>query len=229
MTDDTTISVPNYGGNSHRARVENGTQAARKPKTTRTAEAEPTERPKIERVTTKAPVERKKSRFAEAFSGDDIRSVRDYVIFEVFFPAAKNMFSDAVSQGVERLLFGESRGRSRSTTIGRTSGYVPYNRASSSGSGRREEPRTLNRQARATHDFREVVIQDRFEADEVLDNLQNLVDAFDVATVSDFYELVGITGSFTDNKWGWYDLRGSKIRRVGEGYLVDLPRPVTID
>lgn len=226
MTDDVSIPVPNYGANSHKAKLEKGAATPRKVKPVQPESSDKAERPKVERVTTSAPVERKKSRFAEAFSGDDIRSVRDYVIFEVFFPAAKNMFSDAVSQGVERLLFGESR--PRSSTIGRT-GYTPYNRASSGTSVRRDDTRSLNRQARATHDFREVVIADRLEAEEVIDGLQVLVDQFDAAAVSDFYELVGITGSFTDNKWGWTDLRSAKVRRVRDGYLVDLPRPISLD
>lgn len=222
MTEENKPAIPNYQGNSHTARVEDGKQAPRKPRSTRGVSSEPEVRPKLERVTTSAPVERKKSRFAEAFTGDDMRTVGGYILFEVFFPAAKNMLSDAVSQGVERMLFGEGRGRPSSISS-RSSSYIPYNRTSGT-AVRRDEPRAISRHAHTNHDFREVILADRAEAEEVLDKLQALVDQYDVAVVSDLYELVGITGDFTDNKWGWTDLRSAKIRHIREGYWVDLPK-----
>lgn len=183
----------------------------------------------VERVTTNEVVQRKKPlgrKLVESFTGDDVGSVGHYILMEVLLPAAKTMISDAASQGVERLLFGDSRPRAGNTRVG--GGYTSYNRMYG-GSTRRDEPRTISRTARATHDFGEVILQTRGEAEDVLDRLSALVEQYDVATVSDLYELVGITGAFTDDKWGWADLRGSSIRRIRDGYLVELPRPTPID
>lgn len=217
MTDENDVkkSGMNYPGNTHKDR-----------------EAVTPNEPKkvIAKVIQGEAVQRKKPlgrRIADTFTGEDMHSVGSYILFDVLIPAAKAMFSDAISQGAERVFFGESRPRqSRS----RDGGYTSYNRMHSS-SGRRssEEPRHISSRARATHDFGEVVLDTRGEAEEVLDSLQALVDQFELATVSDLYELVGITGSFTDNKWGWTDLRGAGIRRVREGYLLDLPRTAPID
>ena len=87
----------------------------------------------------------------------------------------------------------------------------------------------MSNRARANHDFDEIVLATRAEAEEVIDNLFALVDSYDTATVADLYGMVGQTGSYTDEKWGWSDLRGTSISRVKGGYLLDLPRPQYLD
>jgi hypothetical protein len=63
------------------------------------------------------------------------------------------------------------------------------------------------------------------EAEEVIKRLDQLVDRYGSASVSDLYDLVGVSSEFTDGKWGWVDLRGADINRIRQGYLLDLPRP----
>ena len=90
----------------------------------------------------------------------------------------------------------------------------------------------MSRRARAAHDFDEIILPTRVEADEVLDRLFNLVSEFESATVSELYELVGIDASYTDNKYGWTSdggLRGANVARVRDGYLLDLPKPELLD
>ena len=50
-----------------------------------------------------------------------------------------------------------------------------------------------------------------------------------MATVADLYELVGVTGEYTDNKYGWDSLGSASVTRVRGGYLVDLPRTRLLD
>lgn len=71
----------------------------------------------------------------------------------------------------------------------------------------------------------EVIIETRVEAEHVLDRMVDLLKQYDQVTVSDLCDLVGATAAYTDNKWGWTDLRGADIRRVREGYLLKLPQP----
>lgn len=178
-------------------------------------------------------VRRKKplgKRFAETFVGGDAQSVWSYVTFDVLIPAAKDMISDAISQGVEKMLFGEVRGagRSRSRYSGPSSsaGRTNYNSIF-----RREEPRRepMSRQARATHNFDEIVLETRAEANEVIDGLYEIISTYDTVTVADLYEMIGQSGNFTDEKWGWTDIRGAGVVHVRGGYLLDLPRPIPLD
>ncbi len=186
-------------------------------------------------------IQRKKplsKRFKETFTGDDTKSVGSYILFDVLIPAAKDMVADAVSQGVERKLFGEVRSTSRrggyrpGSAFGNTS-YNAYNRYALSSSPRREDPRSgstaPNRRSRASHNFDEIILATRVEATEVIDRLFSIISQYEVATVSDLYELVGITADYTDDKWGWTDIRGADITRIQNGYLLDLPRPSPID
>lgn len=205
----------NYPGNSHKSRDESSKVEVRK---------------KVTRVTKSTPIQRKKPlgrRVAETFTGEDTRTVGQYILFDVLVPAAKAMISDAVSQGAERLLFGDSRPTSSRSP--RKGNYTPYNRVSGGRSFDSSGSRELSRRGRSVHDFDEIVLESRGEAEEVLERLTDLIDNYDIATVSDLYDLVGITGSFTDDKWGWTNLRGAGVRRIREGYLLELPKTSPID
>lgn len=87
----------------------------------------------------------------------------------------------------------------------------------------------MSYKARANHDFKEIVVATRIEAENVLEELDNMIQRYGTASVSSFYNLVGVTGDYTDNKWGWNESRGFDIQRVREGYLLDLPKPEPID
>lgn len=186
----------------------------------------PPEREVIEKVVTTEVIQRKSGvggKFFRTFLAEDSRSVMSYVVMEVLLPAAKNMVSDAVSQGVERVLFGDARPR----PAGRQ-GYTNYTsrfgRGGVTTTGSEYRRPEMSRQARATHDFNDIIISSRAEAEDVLDRLRDLINSYEVATVSDLYDLVGLTGEFTDDKWGWYDLRSAQVRAIRGGYLLHLPR-----
>lgn len=192
----------------------------------------------VEKVVTGKVVTRRKPltrRFAETFIAEDSQSVGRYILLEVLIPAAKDLISDMVSQAVDRTLFGggrSGRGRPGYRPSGSTS-HVSYNRYASSTTGppwRREEERPgISRSARRNHDFDEIVLATRAEANEVIDRLFDLISKYEQATVSDLYDLVGLEAKFTDEKWGWRDMRGVQAVRVGGGYLLDLPKPEQLD
>lgn len=207
-----------YQSNSHKAKA-------------KAAETEGSQEKRVDKVITGEAIARKKPlgrRIAETFTGEDAHSVGTYVLFEVMLPALKTMISDAASQGVERMLFGDSRPSSR---VGARSvnGYTSYNRVGQASATSTLSSRPLSQRARATHDFREIILETRGQAEVVMERLGDLISQYGVATVADLYELVGVTGSFTDDKWGWPDLRDAGIRRVREGFLMMLPAPTALD
>jgi hypothetical protein len=197
------------------------------------------EKKNVEKITNTQVVRRKKplsKRFTEHFMGGDAKSAWGYVAFDVLLPAARDTLADAISQGVERMIFGEARSHSRRT--GRRPGgqpYISYNRMSH-GSRRlgpsderyRNQP-SISRRGRASHDFDEIILGTRVEAEEVIDRLFDLVSKYESATVADLYDLVGVSRNYTDDKWGWLDLRGAGVTRVHSGYLLDLPKPEPLD
>ena len=77
--------------------------------------------------------------------------------------------------------------------------------------------------------FDDIILETRWEAEEVLSHMIDLIENYGVASVADLYELVGITGSFTDNKYGWTNLSSATVSRVRDGYLINLPNAQPID
>jgi hypothetical protein len=189
--------------------------------------AEARERPKP--VITGEVVERQGgifTRVVKDFVQEDRHTIAEYIILEVMLPAAKNLILDMVNKGGERMLYGISRPGGRT---GRATGFYNYGGTPQAAATRVTDPRpTISRQARSQHDFREVVVRERVDADEVLNGLRELIDRYGSASVSDFYDLAGFTGEFTDNRWGWEDLRRASVRTVRGGYILDLPDTVPL-
>src|SRR5215207_4048551 len=126
---------------------------------------------KIEAVVTGAVSRRKKplgKRFAETFFGGNLKKVAQYILEEVLLPAAKDTVADVVSQGIERMVYGEARSSSRRTGYrpGNSHGHVSYNRFSQGppSSSRRDDPRPTNRRSRSPLDFDDIILATRAEA-----------------------------------------------------------------
>jgi hypothetical protein len=178
-------------------------------------------------------VRRRKSlrkQFSETFVAGDARTAIRYVIFDVLLPAAKDTIVEAASQGIEKLIFGDSRRRGSTPPMSGPTGHISYNRYAMGAANRISGPaRAMSRTARARHNFDEIVLTERAEAEEVIDRLFDLVSRYEQASVSDLYELVGLASSHTDHKWGWSDLHGAGVSRIRGGYLLDLPEPEPLD
>lgn len=201
--------------------------------------SKPEERQKLEPVVKSAPVEVGKTRwekFKDSFlKGQDARTVISGVWRDVLLPAAQDMIVSAIQEGAERSVYGEGRGsgkrRGTSSAFGGAvqNAYTSYRSIGSSNSRQPETRRDTTERSRATHDFRDLLFNSRSEAIDVLDNMFSILDQFEQVTVMDFYDLAGYTSKFTDENYGWTDLRGSQPRRRPDGYVIDLPRPVPLN
>lgn len=72
----------------------------------------------------------------------------------------------------------------------------------------------------------EIIFDNHDAAERVLWELIALVKVFGFAYVSDLHDLIKRSSTYTDGKWGWYDLTSASIKCVHDGYTLDLPRPV---
>lgn len=199
------------------------------------------ERRKVEKVVSGGVIQQKKSlgkRFVETFIGEDIKNVKSYIIHDVVIPAAKDTIADIVKgitdtiQGsIEVSLFGETR-RKNASRSGRDSNrpYVSYDRMSSRERDRADAKRAEYNKVRAHNSFEDIILETRQDGDAVLGALADLIVDYGQATVADLYDLVGKTGNFTDDRYGWKEIGGATVSRArGGGYLLNLPRPVLLD
>lgn len=195
-------------------------------------------RPKVEKVV-KGVVKRQKpslgKRMAETLALDDTKNVKNYIVHDVLIPAAKSMICDIVGWGgfAEMILFSGGRhGRGPSSTIRRDGGTSRINYGSISRDpyrNSRDQQKESVVRTRGRFDFDDLIIPTRGEAEEVLSKLFDLTVEYGQATVADLYDACDLPTEFTDNKWGWTDLRGVEPRRVHDGYILTLPKPIPLD
>lgn len=198
------------------------------------------DKPRLEPVVTGELSRRKKpmgKRFADNFlSGETPRAAGSHVFSEVIVPAIQAMMVGAGEELLQRVIVGEGR-----RGVGRTVGNAALGHFNYQSRFQRNAPKdprgglsaptpaALSRKARATFDFEQIVIPSRVEAEAVISDLFEQLANFEVATVSDLYELLGISAEFTEEKFGWTDLRGSRAVRIPSGgYVLDLPRPIPL-
>lgn len=184
------------------------------------------EKKKVEKVV-KGKVKTKKkngiAKFTDVFVSEDVSSVKSYIIGEVLIPAMKKALSDIVTNGIDMILYGESGVTKRKSPGSRVSYTNYYDRRD------RDRDRYDDRRIRTGYDFNDVILDSRGEAEDVLSRMDELIDSYGIVSVADFYDLCGITGSYTDNKYGWTDIRSAQVVRVRDGYKIKLPRALALN
>lgn len=183
---------------------------------------------KIEKVISGTAKAKKKSeirKFTDVFVSEDMDNVKSYILMDVLVPAIKKAISDIVTNGVDMLLYGESGGSKPATKS--AASRVSYRSYYDSPSNRLET-RSINR-ASIGYNYDDVLLDNRGEAESVLARMDELMETYGLVSVADFYDLVGITGNYTDNKYGWTDIRSASIVRTRDGYMIKLPKALPLD
>lgn len=77
----------------------------------------------------------------------------------------------------------------------------------------------------------DIVFENRKDADKALKQLNDIVEKYAFATVSDLKDLADVAGSYIDKKYGWTDLQEAKVvvDTAKEGYILKLPKTIPID
>jgi hypothetical protein len=184
----------------------------------------------VEKVIVSEVIQRPKPmgrKFKDIFFGGDARSTARYVTGDVLLPALRNLIVDMTIEGVKRIVYGESSVR-RNRTIdfrSRVQYNNPINPVYRDPRERAYLPDQPPYPFRATtkRELNEYILRTKEEAERVVELLIELVDQYGVATVSDLMDMLDLTSSPIDNKWGWTHLGKIEIRQIREGYLIELP------
>lgn len=213
MTDGNTGSGANglpYSANSNKAKK---------------AEAS-TEQMAIAPVVQTAAVERQeplRNKFFKAYANDTVGSVGAYLLMEVLVPATKNLISDLVTQGINRMLYGRSTASGNSFAGQQRQGYTRFSGSGGSSSSVGSQP-AYNSQARAMHNTSQIIFATRPDAEMTLDSLREYIDRYGSVKLVNLYQAARVPINFTDQKWGWTDLSRASVQQVREGYIIDLPK-----
>lgn len=177
------------------------------------------ERQKIQKAV-KGKVKVKKKKGFNKIAGDiisaDAKNIKSYVLMDVLIPSLKKAISDIVTNGIDMILYGESKPKK-----GTRSNYVSYDRFAS-------DRRYTERQSSSTrvrYSIDDIIFESKRDADEVIIGMEQIIDQYGIVRVADLYDLVGMTGDYTDNKYGWDDIRTADIARTRDGdYVLRMPR-----
>ena len=191
---------------------------------------------KVEKVVTNPVKEKKQTgvrKLVNDFVSNDVTNIQDYIMSEVIIPAAKKVVSDTVGgiaeiirNSVNVCLYGEAGARKMRSSGGSKISYEKcYDNVN------KERPIIGTR--RKGFRYEEFTIDSRGEAEEVLSTMIELVTRYEVATVANLNEALGITGDYTDCNYGWTDLRDAHVVRIRDGYdyayVIKMPRPEPLE
>lgn len=195
-------------------------------KTTPPNETRPKPKTIAKPVTTKKPGLGRK--FADVFLGEEVKDVKSYILQDVIIPTLKNTIIDVVSGGIEMLLLGKTSNR-RSSGNRSNNGHTPYSSYYYGGQPQKQQPNNYHQQPVSRYGVDDLIFQTHSEASDLLAAMFDYMKDYDgMISVADLYEMVGHPSVYTDNAWGWTDLGSANIRRVRDGFLLVLPKPVAL-
>mgnify|MGYP003299575656 CR=1 FL=1 len=155
----------------------------------------------------------------DSFISEDAPKLKEYVILDVLIPAIKKAISDIVTNGVDMILYGETR-HDRKTVNGSKVSYSSYYVG-----GNKEEKRDRSR-VRDGFDYDDILFAHRGDAEVVLSAMEDTIDRYGFVSVLDMYDLADVsTSNYTLGNYGWKGLRGAKTVPASGGYVIKLPKP----
>jgi hypothetical protein len=205
------------------------------PSNSRTSPPQEPDPKKVESVVSNEAIQRKKSlgrRFKDVLIGGDSKSVVHYIVMDVLVPQVKDLITDAATQSIERMIYGDSRpGRrlgSRPTMGPGPTNYTRYSRGNNPLGRQVREEREPTASLRK-ESINDILLATRLEAEVVIDRMYDLLGRYESVSIADLYALIDWSSSHVDQKWGWTDLHGSRIVKVRDGYILEFPKPQPLD
>lgn len=160
-------------------------------------------------------------KFKDIFVQEDVNTVKKYVFEEVIEPGFKNLILDCLSMFFFKEAYdGRRRGK---RYYDDDDDYIPYSSYYGGKKKRRKKKRKdYDDEEDEVTDYRNIVLKHREDAEEVIGELRRRIKKYGRASVADLFDLIQITGKYTDNNWGWEDSDAVGIKRVSNGYLIDV-------
>lgn len=198
----------------------------------------PKEKKQLAKVISAEPKKVKKSLIGRLVTGivgpEGLPGIGSYVNEEIIKPAIKNIIVDAVTSGINMVMYGEKGGVQRprggggygSNYANNRNTHRPVTNYASNYRSNSPDPvaeRQIARPARGGVD--DFIIPDRFDASHVLTSLTEYADAYDSVSVADYYDLIGVPSKYTDNNHGWTidSITRATIVPVRGGYVIKFP------
>jgi hypothetical protein len=161
---------------------------------------------------------------------EGMSGIGGYVSNEVIKPAIKHIIVDAVTSGINMVMYGENnrRGSGGYPNQSRNRGsYRPQTNYTSRYTRDNPPPSDRDRRVSSTprYGVEEYIIEERYDASHVLTTLIENADSYDTVSIADYYDLIGVPTQYTDNNYGWThdSISRASILPVRGGYIIKFP------
>lgn len=175
---------------------------------------------KVDKVVSGKTVKKKKNearKFLDIFIKDDLENIGAFIVSDVLVPAIKRTILDSV-----KAVIGDPGGSTKATTTAAKISYRGYYE----NEGRRDYSSIP---ARTGFDYDEIIFGNRGDAEAVLNAMDATIAKYGLVSVGDLYDLSDIsTDNYTVTNYGWTDLHGSKVVPTRDGYMLKLPRALSL-
>ena len=181
---------------------------------------------RIEKVVSGAAKARQKNavnKLANNFFAEDIKTVTSCAVSDVVVPLLKKALYEGLNAAWGMLLYGKSgRSSNKNDSRGRPSyqGYYDDRREYSDGVPANRKP--------LEYAADDLWLEDYGDAENVLYQMRAYLSDYGTLSVAEAKQFAGIQYEYTDNAYGWTDLRSAYVHRVRDGYLIVLPKAVPI-
>lgn len=197
-----------------------------------TTQGKKSEEKKFSKVTTGKVTVKKKSnakKLADVFILGDMEQVKQSLINDLLIPGTKNLLYNIANTALSMLFFNNQRPMN---------GYWqpnqyqqpprPYQTTSYSSFYTQNQYQQQAPVQSGYSQNQEIVFGSRVDAENVLDQMNGALATYGQVSVADFYDLMGITTSYVDYSYGWYNLSGAHVRAVNGGFVIDFPRAAAL-
>lgn len=205
----------NLPDNSHKSRTERAAMKEKPPEQDKRAEKVVHGKVKAKKNETR--------KWTDLFISEDVANVKSYILMDVIVPSIKKAFYDLVVGTLDMSLYG-GRGGGKRPTADKVSYRTDYNSIS------RRDDRSYSERNRTSsgYSYDDITVETRGEAEMVISRMDEIMDEYDQVRVADLYDLVGITGDYTDNKYGWTNIQTARVVRTRDGYKIQMPRAIPL-
>lgn len=180
---------------------------------------------------------------AKAFLSDDASHVGSYIFEDVIRPTVKKFLYDAMVKAAKILWYGRDGAPSETVVYNKS---MPTTCISYSGStlSQKYEPKKETVSKVPGYFFDNVLFKKWYkdengnwiedmqkakqDAETVLFDLDETVAVYGQASIRDFYDSVGVTGTAENCNYGWRSLESAKIMEVKDGYMIQFPKIVPL-
>lgn len=158
-------------------------------------------------------------KWTDVFISEDVANVKSYILMDVIVPSIKKAIYDLIVGTLDMSLYGGRGGGGKRPTADKVSYRTDYN-----GVSRRDERSYGGTRTTSGYSYDDIVLETRGEAESVISRMDEIMEEYDQVRVADLYDLVGITGDYTDNKYGWTNIHNARVVRTRDGYKIEMPR-----